>query len=76
MTEHSVDGVEVLFAFIVEVLGLGFELLKPPLRVNIDRIFCVLADVELGLELLRCLWSWERNESETYSVFASSRSIA
>lgn len=56
MIEHPVDSLEVLLAFIVEVLGLGFQLLEPPLGVDIDGIFRMLADIELGFELLRRLW--------------------
>jgi len=36
----------------VEVLGLGLELLKAALGVDVDGVLGVLANVELGLELL------------------------
>jgi hypothetical protein len=44
--EHAVDGLKVLFALIVEPLRLGLELGEPALRVDVDGIFGVLADVE------------------------------
>jgi hypothetical protein len=44
--EHAVDGLKVLFALIVEPLRLGLELGESALRVDVDGIFGVLADVE------------------------------
>lgn len=64
MIEHPINGLEVLFALIMEMLGLGFQLLEPPLSVDVDGIFCMLSDVELGLELLRRLWFMENALSE------------
>jgi hypothetical protein len=55
MLEHVIDGLEILGTLLVEVLRLGLELLEPALRVDVDGIFGVLADVEFSLELLRCL---------------------
>lgn len=40
----------------MELLGLGLELLEPALGVDVDGIFGVFANVELGPELLRSLW--------------------
>jgi hypothetical protein len=55
MGEHAIDGLEVLFGFIVEFFGFGFELLEASFGVDIDSIFGMLANVELLLELLRSL---------------------
>lgn len=50
----TIDGIEVLLGLIVQFLGLLFEFLKPPLSVQVDRVLGMLANIELGLELL---WS-------------------
>jgi hypothetical protein len=53
--EHAINGLEVLFGFIVKFLGLGLEFLEATFGVNVDGIFGMLAYVELLLELLRSL---------------------
>jgi hypothetical protein len=53
--QHAVDGLEVLFRLIVQLLRLGLEFLESTLRVAVDWIFRVFANVELGFELLRRL---------------------
>jgi hypothetical protein len=53
--EHAIDGFEVLFGFIVEFLGFGFEFLEASFGIDINSIFSMLPDVELLLELLRSL---------------------
>lgn len=55
MVEHAVDGLEILFGLIMQLLGLGLKLLETTFGVNVDGILCALANVELGLELLRRL---------------------
>lgn len=55
MGEHAIDGLKVLFGFIVEFLGLCLEFLEASFGVDIDSIFGMLTDVELLLELLRSL---------------------
>ena len=55
MGEHAIDGLEVLFGLIVELLGLSLEFLETTLGIDVDSIFGMLADVEIGLELLRGL---------------------
>lgn len=49
----TVDGIKVFLRLIVQLLRLLLQFLEPSLRIDIDRIFGVLPDVELGLELLR-----------------------
>jgi hypothetical protein len=51
--ERTIDGVEVLFRLIVQFLGLALQLREAPFCIDIDRIFCVLADIKALLELLR-----------------------
>jgi len=58
MAEHAVDGVEILPRLIVQLLGLGLELLKASLGIYEDWILRVLSQVELLLERLRSLLSW------------------
>lgn len=55
MVQHVVDGLEVLFALIVQLLGLGLQLLEAAFRVYVDGILRVLSNVELVLECLRRL---------------------
>jgi hypothetical protein len=55
VVEHAVDGLEILFGLIMQLLGLGLKLLETTFGVNVDGILCALANVELGLELLRRL---------------------
>jgi hypothetical protein len=53
--EHAINGLEVLFGFIVKFLCLGLEFLEATFGVNVDSILGMLAYVELLLELLRSL---------------------
>lgn len=55
MVHHAIDGLEVLLALVVELLGFRLQLLEAPFGVDKDGIFGVFADVKLVLELLRCL---------------------
>src|ERR1700761_3284607 len=50
----TIDGVEVFLRLIVQLLGFFLELLKAALCIDINRILCVVANVEALLELLRC----------------------
>jgi hypothetical protein len=43
MAEHAVNGLEILPRLIVQLLGLGLELLKASLGVDEDRILRVLS---------------------------------
>lgn len=52
MGEHAIDGLEVLFGLVVELLGLSLEFLETTFGIDVDSIFGMLADVEFGLELL------------------------
>jgi hypothetical protein len=63
VVEHAVDGLKVLLGLIVQVLGLGLELLEAAFGVDVDGILGVLANVELGLELLRRLRQVVRQRS-------------
>lgn len=55
MDEHRVNSFEVFFTLVVQFLGLALELLEASFGVDEDIIFGMLPNVELGLELLRCL---------------------
>ncbi len=55
VAEHAINGVGVPSARIMETPRLRLQLLETAFRVDEDGIFGMLADVELGLELLRCL---------------------
>lgn len=55
MVHHAVDSLEILFALVVQFLGLGLELLEAPFGIDENGIFGMLADVELVFDLLRCL---------------------
>jgi hypothetical protein len=55
VVQHGVDGLKVFLRLIVQLLRLLLELFEAPLGIDVDGILGVLADVELGLELLRCL---------------------
>jgi hypothetical protein len=57
VVQHGVYGLKVFFGFVVQLLRLVLELLEAPLGVDVDGIFGIVADVELGLELLRCLFA-------------------
>jgi len=63
VAEHAVDGLEVLFGLIVELLGLRLELLEAALGVDVDGVLGLLADVEFLLELLRCLHARRKKET-------------
>jgi hypothetical protein len=55
VVEHAVDGLEVFSALIVQAFCFGLEVGKAALRVDVDGVFGVLANVELGFYLLRRL---------------------
>jgi hypothetical protein len=55
VVEHAIDGIKILLALVMQLLGLRLEVLEPPLRIDVYSIFGVLSNVKLGLELLRCL---------------------
>lgn len=50
----TIDGIKVFLGFVMQFLGLGLQLLKPPLGVNVDGILGMFANVELELQLLWC----------------------
>jgi len=52
MGHHAIDGVEIFLRFIVQFLGLGFQLLEAPLGIYVDCIFRVLSKIEFRFELL------------------------
>jgi hypothetical protein len=55
VVQHAIDSVEVLFALGVELFGLIFQFLEASFRINVNRIFRNLAQVELLFERLRRL---------------------
>jgi len=63
VAEHAVDGVKVLFALIMQLLGLRLQLLEASLGIDVDGVLGMLAYVELGPELLWCLRSWHARET-------------
>jgi hypothetical protein len=58
--EHAIDGFEILLGLVVQFLRFLLELLKSTLGIYVDGIFGVFADVELGFNLLRCLFQVEK----------------
>ena len=48
----TIDGVEVLFGLLAEFLGFMFEFLEAAFGIEIDGVFGVFAEVELGFKLL------------------------
>jgi hypothetical protein len=63
--KHAIDGLKVLFGFIVEFLCFLFEFLETALGVDVDGVLGLLAEIELLLECLRrlrvMLVSWLRH---------------
>jgi hypothetical protein len=55
VVKHAIDGLKVLFGFIVQLLGLLLELLESALGIDVDGVLGVLAEVELCFECLRRL---------------------
>lgn len=49
---HTVDGIEILLGFIMQLLGFLLELLEATLGVAVHRILGLFTEVELDLELL------------------------
>lgn len=48
----TIDGIEILLGFIVQLLGLLLKLLEATLGITVHLILGVFAEVELDLELL------------------------